>query len=259
MSHKNTKGKLPFYDMNQSTYSDMSEAEQKKYNEDIIRSFGGEKLGTDKILGRTCDKFSIMGSYTWIYKGISLKLETNVMGITANEIPISFEENISIPNSRFQPPTGITFVDMAEHQAMYSGMESYEDDDYEDDITPVAYPFADFKKVMNGFNPDGYMRTMVMSQDGQHMALYSQGFSNIITIIATAYENMDEMPESERQGFVAFNHHGKQCYYGSISDEEMEGKVLMIPYKEFDMNIMIMTAPGKDKSTMLNWAAEFDF
>jgi hypothetical protein len=258
VNRKYTKGELPFYNMNQSIYSDMSEAEQKKYNEDIIRSFGGEKLGSEKVLGRNCDKFSIMGSYTWVYKGIGLKLETHVMGITSNEIAISFEENISIPNSRFQAPSGISFVDVDKQLAMYEGMENYDDSDY-DDTKPVAYPFADFKKAMNSFNPEGYVRAMVMNQDGQHMAMYTQGFANIITIIASAKENMEDIPESELKGFETFSHQGKTCYYGKISDEEMEGKVLIIPYDEFDMDIMIMTAPAKDKSTMLKWADEFNF
>ena len=261
-SHKNATGELPFYNEYQDVYGDMSSSEQKKYNEEILRSFGGEKVGTEKILGKTCDKISIMGAYTWLYKGISLKLESNVMGIITNEEAVAFQENISIPDSRFQAPGNLDYVNIDEQMAMLGGMEQYDDEDYsdeEEDIVPIKYPFADFQKAMNAFNPKGYTRMMVMNQDGQYMAMFTKGFANIISVMATAQENMEEDPDEDLQNFETFSHGGKTLRYGDIAEDDMDGKALIIPYKEHDMYIVLLTAPGKDKASLLKLADELDF
>jgi len=259
-SHKNMKGKLPFYNEYQDVYGEMSLSEQEKYNKDILRSFGGEKVGTDKILGKTCDKISIMGAYTWLYKGISLKLETNVMGIIANEEAVTFKENISIPNSQFQAPQNLKYEDIDAQMAMYNGMDQYEDDDSEDeDIIPIKYPFADFQKAMDEFKPEGYTRMMVMNQEGQYMALYTKGLPNVISVMATSEKNMEGDADMELSGFETIQHGGKTLRYGDISEDDMDGKALIIPYKAHDMYIILLTSPGKDKASILKLADKLDF
>jgi len=260
-SHKNIKGKLPFFKEYQDVYGDMSTSEQENYNKEILRSFGGEKVGTDIILGKTCDKISIMGSYTWLYKGISLKLNTNVMGIIANEEAVKFQENISIPASRFQAPQNLRYEDIDAQMAMYNGMEQYDDyeDSEEDDIVAVTYPFADFQAAMNNFKPEGYARMMVMNEGGQYVALYTIGFSNIISVMATSEKNMEGDADMELSGFETIQHGGKTLRYGDISEDDMDGKALIIPYKAHDMYIILLTSPGKDKASILKLADKLEF
>ena len=142
---------------------------------------------------------------------------------------------------------------------MYGNMnfEDYEEDSDDEDIVAVTYPFEDFKNAINTFNPEGYSRMMVMNQDGQHVAIYTKGMSNVVSVMATAEENMEF--EGDMSEFETFTHKGKTMHYGDLSEDDMDGKALVIPYKEHDMYIILMSAPGKDKSTLLKWADELDF
>lgn len=259
LDKKNYEGNMPFSKLSKEMMGDMTEAEQKKMADDILKSFGGEKLGTEKVLGYTCEKLKLMGSLIWIYNGISLKSEATVMGITANEEAITFEKNITIPSSRFTPPSGIDFTNVAQQQnAMNSNMGMDEEEDYEDEPTiPVTYPFEDFQKKMNSFNPEGYTRTRVISEDGQHFALFLNNLNNVLSVIATAEENMKQTDEFN--SLETFTHKGRTMYYGNLSGGDEDGKVLMIQYKEHDMYIILMAAPAKDKNTLLNWADKLDF
>lgn len=263
IENKNYEGEMPYAKLGKQITADMTEAEQGKMADDILQSFGGQRLGTEKVLGFICEKMSLMGSTIWIYNGISLKTETKVMGIVANEEAVSFEEDIRIPDSRFVPPTGIDFTNVRQQQnPMFQGMnmEMYEEDDYEeDDVVAVTYPFEDFKKEMNSFKPEGYTLMMVLSQDGQHIALFTRGMTNVVSVMATSDKNMEDIDNDEMNEFETFTHKGKTMRYGDLSNDDMDGKALIIPYKEHDMYIILMSVPGKDKNTLLEWADEFDF
>jgi len=224
LEKKNYEGEMPYSNLSKEMMGNMTEAEQKEMADDILKSFGGQRLGTEKVLGYTCEKLSVMGSFIWLYNGISLKSETNVMGITANEEAIVFEENIAIPSSRYSPPSGVNFTNVEQQQnSMYQGMDmdTYEEDDSDDYQTiPVSYPFEDFKKEMNSFNPEGYVRTMVVNQDGQHMALFINSLTNVFSVIATAEENMEGSEEFD--SFETFSHKGKTMHYGDLNDEDRD-------------------------------------
>lgn len=260
LTKKNYEGNVPYSKLSNEMVGNMTEPEQEKLADDILKSFGGQRLGKEKVLGYTCEKMSLIGSLIWIYKGISLKSESKVMGITANEVATIFEKDISVPASKFSPPSGMNFIDVTQQQkSMYSDMEDmYEEDEDEEDFTiPVTYPFDDFQAEMNSFNPAGYVRTMVVNQDGQHVALFINSLTNVVSVIATADVNMEESPEME--SFETFTHKGRTMHYGALSDEDMDGKALIIEYKEHHMYIIIMTAPGKDKNTLVQWADALDF
>ena len=265
IENKNYEGDVPFSRLSEEMVGNMTEAEQEKMADDILKSFGGERLGTEKVLGYTCEKMSVFGSLIWFYKGVSLKSEVELMGITANEEAISFEENATIPSSRYTPPSGIDFTNVEQQQnAMFPDMDMdmyEEDDDIEEYPTiPVTYPFEDFQEEMNSFNPEGYVRTMVVNQDGQHVALFINGLTNVVSVMATAEENMEDSEEfGAFDSFETFTHKGKTMHYGDLSNDDREGKALVVPYKEHDMFIIIMTVPGKDKNTLLRWADELDF
>ena len=259
---KNYEGELPFYTSSKSAFENMTEAEQKKFADDVIKSFSGKREGTEKILGYTCEKISLMGSFSWIYKGIVIKSETDVMGIIANETAISFEKNISISASKFNAPSGVNFTNVQEQQQAMFGdmnMDMYEEENEdEEDVIPVKYAFADFKTAVNDFNPDGYVRALVRSEEGQHFAIYTGvGYKNVVSVIATDMANAQD--ENGFNNFETFNHNGKKMRYGDLSEDDMNGKALVIPFEEHNMYIILMNSPGKDKNTLLDWADQLDF
>lgn len=259
----NMQGTLPYYESSRALVNNMTEAEQEKMADDILNSMGGKRLGTEDILGYECEKISLMGSVTWIYKGIVLKSEADVMGVVSNEVATEFDENANVSSSMFQAPANKNFEDIdARAQAAFGSMDmsmSMEEDDYdEEDITPVSYPFDKFQEAMNNFNPDGYARTMVMQQDGQHVAIFTQGFSNVISVMATSEDNMENEGD-ELDAFDSFSHKGRTMRYGDLTEDGMVLKALIIPYEEHDMYILLISSPGKSKEEMLKLADQLDF
>ena len=57
----------------------------------MLKKMGGKKIGTDKVAGQSCDVWEVMGAKQCLYKGIPLKIETDVMGIKSIEIATKVE------------------------------------------------------------------------------------------------------------------------------------------------------------------------
>ena len=72
--------------------------------EAMLKKMGGKKTGTDKVLGYTCDVWEAMGTKQCIYKGIPLKVESDVMGIKNTEVATKAEFDIPIPDDTFKLP-----------------------------------------------------------------------------------------------------------------------------------------------------------
>jgi len=72
--------------------------------EAMLKQMGGKKIGTDKVLGYTCNVWEMVGTKQCIYKGIPLKTESNVMGIKNTEVATKAEFDISISNEDLKLP-----------------------------------------------------------------------------------------------------------------------------------------------------------
>jgi len=113
------KGIMPYYDAAQEIAQDLSDAEAQQLEQQLMDALGGEKLGSETFLNRTCEVMKIMGAKAWVYKGILLKSEAKIMGIEANEMATSFKENMAVPASKFAPLSHINYEDVAQ---MHDGM-----------------------------------------------------------------------------------------------------------------------------------------
>ncbi|BAF72960.1 hypothetical protein [Sulfurovum sp. NBC37-1] len=71
---------------------------------DMMIKMGGKKTGTDKVLGYTCEVWNLMGTKQCIYKGIPLKVESNIMGIKNTEIATKAKFDISLSKDDFKLP-----------------------------------------------------------------------------------------------------------------------------------------------------------
>ncbi len=76
----------------------------KESGENTMKSIGGKKLGTDKVLGFTCDVWDLMGVKQCIYKGIPLKVESDMMGMKSVEIATKAEFDIMLTKDDFKLP-----------------------------------------------------------------------------------------------------------------------------------------------------------
>ncbi len=79
----------------------------EEFSVGLMKGLGFEKLGTEKVLGYDCDVWSGMGK-SWMWKGINLKTEVNMMGQFIIEA-IEVKTNVSIPQSKFKVPNHIRF------------------------------------------------------------------------------------------------------------------------------------------------------
>ena len=70
----------------------------------MMKSMGGKKVGTSKVLGYTCDVWDLMGVKQCIYKGIPLKIESNMMGLKSVEVATKAEFDIHINEKSFKLP-----------------------------------------------------------------------------------------------------------------------------------------------------------
>jgi hypothetical protein len=75
-----------------------------KAGEAMLRKMGGKKIGSDTVLGHTCDVWSLMGAKQCIYKGVVLKVETDIMGVKSTEVAVKAQFNLSLDKEVFTLP-----------------------------------------------------------------------------------------------------------------------------------------------------------
>lgn len=110
----------------------------KKTGEEMMKSMGGKKTGTDKVLGYACEVWNMMGVKQCIYKGIPLRIESNIMGMKSMEIATKADFDISLNKDDFKLPdfpisdmqvgypSGETGMDKSMHKQAPSSPEDME-------------------------------------------------------------------------------------------------------------------------------------
>jgi len=92
------------------------------YARDFVEKNGGHWLAQEQFLGRTCEVFELWGCKTWAYKGLPLKTEGVIAGITTSMVATRIEENVSIPASRFEIPADIKVEDLPDMSDMLGAL-----------------------------------------------------------------------------------------------------------------------------------------
>ncbi|MBD0778052.1 hypothetical protein HPE56_09625 [Maribacter sp. ANRC-HE7] len=80
------------------------DADAGKVGKELLESMGGKLIGTEVVLGYECEIWDLMGIKQWLYKGVLLKTEGTLMGITTIKEAVSAKFNQSLPNSSFELP-----------------------------------------------------------------------------------------------------------------------------------------------------------
>ena len=70
----------------------------------MLESVGGKVIGTEKFLGYDCELWDVMGAKQWMHKGVVLKIEMTVLGITTIKEAKTAEFNKNIADKYFQLP-----------------------------------------------------------------------------------------------------------------------------------------------------------
>ncbi len=250
------KGSLPDMDDLKELTEDMTEADQKQLKDEVMNSLGGKELGTETFMGKQCEVMEVMGVKSWIYNGITLKSEGNVMGIETKETATKFDENISVPSSKFVPPTGITYEEMPSFGAMLDdrGHDDQENDNDEETDVTIPITFEEFKSGLSGLSSAGYTQTMAMEEDGEYMAMYMSGMGAMLMISGSGYSD-----EDADSGFDSFTHDGKTMKYGTITEGGGSISILIVLYPSNKLMISINSMTGLSKDELIKIADKLSF
>ena len=70
----------------------------------MLQKMGGKMIGKDKVLGYRCEVWSLMGTQQCIYKGITLRTVSDIMGIRSSEVATDIQFDVSLDKSDFKLP-----------------------------------------------------------------------------------------------------------------------------------------------------------
>jgi len=70
----------------------------------MLEKMGGKKIGTDEVVGVKCDIWDLSGIKQCLYKGIPLKVESNIMGLKSVEIATKAEFDLALKDDDFKLP-----------------------------------------------------------------------------------------------------------------------------------------------------------
>ncbi len=99
------------------------EKDMKDLGKQMMVQMGGKKIGTGKVLGKTCDIWEIknMGTKTWLWNWINLKTVSNTMGMKMTIEATKISENFD--KKKLQKPN-IKYRDMSEAMKGFKGLDA---------------------------------------------------------------------------------------------------------------------------------------
>ena len=94
-----TVGRDPMMDLMKQSNTNASDT-----GNNMLESMGGKKVGTESILGHSCEIWDVMGAKQSIYKGVMLKMEVTILGIKTVTEATSAKFDVSVSDSNFKLP-----------------------------------------------------------------------------------------------------------------------------------------------------------
>ncbi|MBS3741862.1 MAG: hypothetical protein KGY74_07060 [Candidatus Cloacimonetes bacterium] len=253
------KSQIPEMEAFQQYAENMTEEEQDNFKQEILDSFGGKIVGNEKFMDKECEIMELMGRKSWLYKGVALKGEGNVMGVVSNETAREFKENPVVPASQFDPPAGIAYEEAPKYG--YMGDEAEEGEYYEDEYEEgmeVPISLAEFKNGIKDIENLGYKQTGIMDEDrDSYTAMFIKESGNMLIIGASAYEEDEEI--EEEYDVETFTHKGKKIKFATITEDEAKINVILVQYPSFNLVISLSSIPKLPKSDLLKISDELKF
>jgi len=141
--------------------------------EDMLKAMGGKKVGTDEVLGYECDVWEHSTGKMWLYKGIPLKSEILILGLTTFETATSAEFNVSVSDDYFELPD-YKIEDLTEQMNQMNGDDGASDEQMQD-MRNMSY--EEFKATMKKNDPESYeeMSEEELQTSYKMMKMYSGG------------------------------------------------------------------------------------
>jgi len=70
----------------------------------MLQKMGGKMIGKDKVLGYSCEVWDLMGVQQCIYRGVTLRVISDIMGIKSTEVATKITFNLSLDKEDFVLP-----------------------------------------------------------------------------------------------------------------------------------------------------------
>jgi len=76
----------------------------EKAGKSMMKKMGGKMIGKDKVLGYGCEVWDVMGVQQCIYKGVVLRIVSNIMGLKNSEVATQIDFNPTLNSKSFKLP-----------------------------------------------------------------------------------------------------------------------------------------------------------
>jgi len=98
----------------QSLVENSESSDLEEIGMEMFKQMGGEKVGKEDIIGKPCEIWELkqMGTKVWIWNGIPLRTETDMMGIKLIKVATNIKANVSIPPDKIEIPPDIEFKEI---------------------------------------------------------------------------------------------------------------------------------------------------
>ena len=92
--------------------------------EEMLRSMGGEKIGTEEVAGKSCDVWETkkLGSKSWVWKGVTLKSQLSMGGTQVSSTATRFNENATIPADKITIPGDVKITEGPDVKRVLEGI-----------------------------------------------------------------------------------------------------------------------------------------
>ncbi len=244
---------------NLAFYENMTPAEKKAFEKQMLDQYGGSIIGKETIMGYECDIISVMGAKSWVYKGIALKTEASILGITITETAVKFDQNIVVPAAKFEPYPGVKYEDIGKIEVpVMAPVTTSTEVNTSKPVQPATTTpvlkctYATFETIIKTAKIPGYKMVSVKDNTTNYNAMFV-GFTGALTILGTSKSELTKTTDLSL--FESFNHNGKSHYYGDVPD----GSAIIVSYPDKDLYIMYIFNPSKSKEDMLNITDKFGF
>lgn len=235
--------------------SDISQKDMEKMGKDMLEQLGGKIVGTENFLGRECEVVELMGNKTWLYKKtLALKSETSIMGVENQEVAIFFEENISIPTSKFSIPKAVEVEEIS-----MEGMGEPEGEWQE--IQEMSLSYERFDTAMEKVRIKGYNKVRGESEPGEfYGAVFMDEESRSVYIEVTPLSNFSGYDgENGISVEEQFQIKGEAAAYCSYESDEGKSNLLFLEVPSEDIMMTVISSTPRSMAELVKIAEQVKF
>jgi len=245
-----------------------TDAELHEMERQTVLDLNGKIEGYESILGKKCLVFTLGTTKFWQYKGYPLKSVITMLGLTNNEEAISFEENITVPASKFAVPAGVNITEGANPidgglgglLNSLEGMDNAEEQgaEYEEPLH-ANLSYDDFITAVNSIKIPGFKRTASDRSIGSYMSLFriNDKFGGISIMNTDLFDRAEEGEDIEVQ--KTYTALGKPAKHAFTREGDTEMQVIFIKYAERKMTLMIHAERSIPLNTLEEIARQLNF